>query len=988
LCSSSLVALHTAVRSIRDGECEQAVVAGVHLAMSPQYFQLGSRLRSFSPSNALRPFDAGADGFVPGEGVVTVVVKPLRAALRDGDRIRGVIKGSAVNHGGRTSGLTVPSSAAQQEVISAALGDAGVSVESIGLVEAHGTGTGLGDPIEVEGLTRAWRAMTQRSQFCAIGSLKGNVGHLEPAAGLAGLVKVLLAFEHEVIPPSLHVVRPNDHIHFEQTPFYLADRARRWPRGHQPRRAAVSAFGMGGVNAHVIIEEPPTAPARETVAQDSYVVRVSAADETAVRSLADAYADRFDAAGDEWETADLCHTANTGRSPLEFQTAVHGHSAAELAAGLRSVAAGSVPVARVDIDLTAEEAASRTGAATAPRRPADAAALAGAGYAHVDWASLSAAGARVTGLPTYPFARRSFWHTTDPAGTPLPAPTGGGAVRVEWRPRELEPATAAGPVTVRLVAADPTIVHALTRALNGRGVTVAEPGRQAEAVLVVDAPGSRAEQDGQIHDLSAFWAELGGLVKTLPAHGKLLWAGFHDVAVHPGERGGLPPERAAMAMAVRAAGAESRKPTAVVHLDPADPVEVQADRLAAEFGALVAGTAAGSDDGTAVAAYRRGVRYTPEPAPASPGPAYTLPTDGYYLVTGGLGAVGLHLTERLIDRGARRVGIVGRSAVDAERSASLRGLAGRAEVEYLACDVSDPAALAAAAEQLGRRWGRLVGVVHSSGGVNPFGAMHRRPWSDAEKVLAPKVAGSLNVVRLAKDQVADFAVLVSSIAGTQALAGRGLVDYSLANAYQLALAERENGAVTTVTAHAWPNWTGIGMKADASFSAAYSISADQALDAFCDHLRSGGAVIFPGSAPPTPPEVASSVESAPTTARTETPFVATPAHAGQHSAEMRARVREAFLHVLGEDPGDRPLPELGLDSLVIAELTTALEQRSGLTVDPSLLMRARTAEDIASGLAAHEAPASHRPPTPDHDDMPVPALSALLRPLLNHGGQR
>ncbi|MFJ5807561.1 amino acid adenylation domain-containing protein, partial [Streptomyces sp. NPDC093093] len=200
LCSSSLVALHTAVRSIRDGECEQAVVAGVHLAMSPQYFQLGSRLRSFSPSNALRPFDAGADGFVPGEGVVTVVVKPLRTAVRDGDRIRGVIKGSAVNHGGRTSGLTVPSSAAQQEVITAALRDAGVSVDSIGLVEAHGTGTGLGDPIEVEGLTRAWRGVTGRSQFCAIGSLKGNVGHLEPAAGLAGLVKVLLAMEHGVVP--------------------------------------------------------------------------------------------------------------------------------------------------------------------------------------------------------------------------------------------------------------------------------------------------------------------------------------------------------------------------------------------------------------------------------------------------------------------------------------------------------------------------------------------------------------------------------------------------------------------------------------------------------------------------------------------------------------------------------------------------------------------------------------------------------------------
>ncbi|WP_405789790.1 SDR family NAD(P)-dependent oxidoreductase [Streptomyces sp. NBC_01367] len=1002
LCSSSLVALHTAVRSIRNGECEQAIVAGVRVAMSPLHYVAMRNLRALSPSGASRPFDAGADGFVPGEGVVTVVVKPLRAALRDGDRVRGVIKGSAVNHGGRTSGLTVPSSAAQQEVISAALRDAGVSAESIGLVEAHGTGTGLGDPIEIEGLTRAWRGVTERSQFCAVGSLKGNVGHLEPAAGLAGLVKVLLAMEHGVVPPSLHVVRPNDHIRFEETPFYLADRAVEWPRNGGPRRAAVSAFGMGGVNAHVIVEEPPVLPVRGVPAQDSHVVRVSAADEAALRSLAGAYADRFDAVRDDWETADLCHTANTGRSPLEFQTAVHGRTAAELATALRSVAAGSIRPARVDIDLTVEAAAIRTGSAAAPHRPAGAAELAGAGYAHIDWPALSTTGARATDLPTYPFARESYWHTTDPeVAAPGPAPAvGAGAVRVEWRVREPAPVPATVPAAVRLVTADPEIGHALTKTLRDRGVTVVESGRQADAAIVIDAPGSR---NSRPLDLSGFWAELSGLMTTLPAHGTLLWAGFHDAAVHPDERGSLRPERAAMAMAVRAAGAEGRKPTAIVHLDPADPVEVLADRLAAEYAALGAGTAAEADGGTVVVAHRRGVRYTPHPVPAPPGAPYALPTDGYCLVTGGLGAVGLRLTERLIDRGAKRIGIIGRSVVDPAHSAPLRELAARAEVEYVPCDVSDPAALAAVAGQLGRRWGRLVGVVHSSGGVNPFGAMHRRPWSDAEKVLAPKVPGSLNVVRLAKEEGADFAVLVSSIAGTQALAGRGLVDYSLANAYQLALAERESDAVTTVTAHAWPNWTGIGMKADASFSAAHSIGVEQALDAFFDHLRSGGAVIFPGSTTASPAEAAQPVAfvgAAPVQTRAGAPVVPAPVRAGHDGAGMRARVRDAFVQVLGEDPGERPLPGLGLDSLVIAELTTALEQRSGLTVDPSLLMRARTADDIAAGLAAHEAPAAHevssaheapaphRPPTPDHDDVPASALSALLRPLLQRDGQR
>ncbi|OEJ94011.1 SDR family oxidoreductase [Streptomyces thermolilacinus] len=1024
LCSSSLVALHTAVRSIRAGECEQAVVAGVRVAMSPLHYIAMRNLRALSPSGRSRPFDSGADGFVPGEGVVTVVLKPLWAALRDGDRVRGVIRGSAVNHGGRTSGLTVPSSAAQSEVVSAALADAGVPVESIGLVEAHGTGTSLGDPIEVEGLTRAWRAVTDRSQFCAIGSLKSNVGHLEPAAGLAGLVKVLLSMERGVVPPSLHVGRPNDHIRFEDTPFYLADGVKEGPRPESgPRRGAVSAFGMGGVNAHVIVEEPPPAPDREVLVPESFVVRVSGADEGAVRTLAAAYADRFDAARDAVETADLCHTANTGRSPLEFQSAVPGRSAAELAAALRSVADGTLPVARVDIDLTADAAAALSGTTAAPGRPVGAAALASAGYAHIDWAGLSAVGARVTDLPTYPFAGTPFWRGPDEADSPEHAetPAGGGqpgtaAVRVGWRARALPPAASGGPATVSLAAADPGIGEALAGLLRDRGVTVVAPGTPADAALVV---GARDSRDADPSELSSFWAELSGLMRALPQGSGVLWASFGGAGIHPGGQGGHggpDPVRAATAMAVRAAGAEGRRPTAVVHLDPADPAGAQAAHLAAELAALTSGTPdAATDAGTTVAAYRQGVRYVPETVPAPPRRPYSLPAEGYCLVTGGLGAVGLRLTERLIARGARRVAVVGRSALDATRARALRGLAGGgAEVEYLPCDVSDPAALAAVADRLGRRWGRLVGVVHASGGVNPFGAMHRRPWSDAEKVLAPKVAGSLHVVRLAKEQRADFAVLVSSIAGTQALAGRGLVDYSLANAFQLALAEREDDEVTAVTAHAWPNWTGIGMKAGDTFSAAYSIGAEEALDAFFGHLRSGGAVVFPGTSPAPartepapaaqpaqafPASQPSPVTPATPAARAESP-VAGPRGAGarRDTTAMRARVRDAFLHVLGEDPGDRPLQGLGLDSLMIAELTTALERGGGPAVDPSLLMRARTADDIAAELAVlpdpavpADLPASPGPArafAPDHDGAAASTLSALLRPLLDRDGQR
>ncbi|WP_314252023.1 polyketide synthase [Streptomyces sp. DSM 40907] len=345
LCSSSLVALHSALQHLRTGDIDTAVIGAVHAGISPEYFRSMGDLMALSPRHRSRAFDSTADGFVPGEGAVAVVLRRYDDALRDGDRIRGVVKGAAVNHGGRTTRYSAPSPRAQADVISAALRDAGVSAESIGLVEAHGTGTGLGDPIEIEGLTRAWRGLTERSQFCAVGSLKGNVGHLEPAAGLAGLVKVLLAMEHGVVPPSLHVVRPNDHIRFEETPFYLADRPVEWPRSGGPRRAAVSAFGMGGVNAHVIVEEPPVVPVREVLAQDSYVVRVSSADEAGLRSLAGGYADELDGASAE-KLGDFAFTANAGRAGHRFRAVVQGVDAGELTAGLRNLAAGRAPVSR------------------------------------------------------------------------------------------------------------------------------------------------------------------------------------------------------------------------------------------------------------------------------------------------------------------------------------------------------------------------------------------------------------------------------------------------------------------------------------------------------------------------------------------------------------------------------------------------------------------------------------------------------------------
>ncbi|GGP71214.1 SDR family NAD(P)-dependent oxidoreductase [Streptomyces sindenensis] len=261
MCSSSLVAVHQACASIRSGECEVALAGGVNVMTHPSKYVQLSQGGFLSTDGRCRAFGEGGDGYVPGEGVGAVVLKSLSRARADGDHVYAVIKGSAVNSGGRTSGYSVPNPQAQAAVISEALAAAAVSPRDISYVEAHGTGTALGDPIEITGLTKAYRLATQDRQFCGIGSVKSNIGHLESAAGIAALTKVVLQMRHRQLVPSLHTATLNPLIDFGSTPFSVQRRLSEWesPAG-VPRRAGVSAFGAGGTNAHLILEEAPPEP--------------------------------------------------------------------------------------------------------------------------------------------------------------------------------------------------------------------------------------------------------------------------------------------------------------------------------------------------------------------------------------------------------------------------------------------------------------------------------------------------------------------------------------------------------------------------------------------------------------------------------------------------------------------------------------------------------------------------------------------------------
>lgn len=335
-CSTSLVAVHLACQSLLNGECSMALAGGVTIVLPQRAGYLPQDGGLTSPDGHCRPFDARAGGIVGGSGAGLVLLKRLSDALADGDSVRAVIKGSAINNDGSLKvGYTAPSIEGQAAVIAEAQAVAGVHPESISYIETHGTATTLGDPIEIAALTQAFRAQTNARQLCAIGSVKSNIGHLDTAAGVAGLIKTVSALEHGELPPSLNYERPNPEIDFARSPFYVNAQLQEWPRREgKPRRAGVSSFGMGGTNAHLVLEEAPSV-VREKTADDWQVLLLSArsADSLAAakQRLATHLTDH-----PELELADVAYTLQVGRHDFAHRAAVVCRSVAEAAAALRS----------------------------------------------------------------------------------------------------------------------------------------------------------------------------------------------------------------------------------------------------------------------------------------------------------------------------------------------------------------------------------------------------------------------------------------------------------------------------------------------------------------------------------------------------------------------------------------------------------------------------------------------------------------------------
>ncbi len=321
-CSSTLVAIHLACQALRKGECETAIAGGVKLILLPVDNNPQNGIGIESSSGVTRSFDEYSDGTGFGEGVAAIVLKPLKKAIEDRDNIYSIIKGSAVNQDGTSMGITAPNAQAQSDVIIRAWKDAKIDPETISYIEAHGTGTNLGDPVEIDGIEMAFAQYTNKKQFCAVSSVKTNIGHLDSAAGIAGLLKAVLSLKHKELFPSLHFDRPNQKINFENSPVYINDSLEKWENHGGPRRCGISSFGLSGTNCHLVLEEPPRIKSipEESPGCSYHIFTLSSQNINGLMEQLGNYEKYLNREG-EVSLGSLCSTANTGRGHYNFRLA-------------------------------------------------------------------------------------------------------------------------------------------------------------------------------------------------------------------------------------------------------------------------------------------------------------------------------------------------------------------------------------------------------------------------------------------------------------------------------------------------------------------------------------------------------------------------------------------------------------------------------------------------------------------------------------------
>jgi acyl transferase domain-containing protein/enoyl-CoA hydratase/carnithine racemase/acyl carrier protein len=1001
-CSSSLVALAQACDSLVSGDTEMALAGGVYVMAGPEMHIRTAQAGMLSPNGRCFTFDQRADGFVPGEGVGVVVVKRLADAERDGDVIYGVIDGWGVNQDGKTNGITAPNPESQTRLMQDVYEKFGIDAANIQLVEAHGTATKLGDPIEVEGLKISFRKHTRKNAFCALGSVKSNIGHCLTAAGIAGVIKLMLALKHRQLPPTVNYEQLNEHIDLTGSPFYVNDRLQEWTLdGAARRQAAISSFGFSGTNAHLVIGEyTPAAGVRRTSAGTVIIPLSARTAEQLEQKTRDLL--QFLRREPSTDVADLAYTLQVGRQPMDERLGFVVSSTAELVEKLDAYLQGQrdgscrarVERGRSPLSIAGQDddvKAAIVEKYLAGRNLSRIAELWANGV-EPDWKRLyGEVTPRRISLPVYPFAKDRYWiETSGEAGVVTPRRVlrplllrkrSRGNVHVQPR----GPASRAPGEEIGLVLATPVWERAL-----GESASVVEYGEH-HVVMFGRSTADAERLKSLLPDVQCMVLEAGeqNIAERYTAFAAACFARLQSILRRTLDRKVLfqvvirDSEQTLLAGVsglLRTAGMENpRLAGQVVIASGGMAAEELASRLQEE-------NSRGLDPLVRYQGEVRQILQWQELAIGQQQAPVPFKDQGIYLITGGLGGLGLLFAKDILEKAAgARVVLTGRAAASPEVQARLEdALAAHAgQAGYRQVDLSDLQQVEQLIVTIREEYGRLDGVLHCAGMM-----ITDRPIADNDgiafaRVLEPKVAGTVHLDQATRNVQLDFFVLFSSVSSVTGNAGTG--DYAAANGFLDGFASWRNGLAAAGERHGrtlainWPVWQSGGMHITAAdeqrllhATGMQPMRTATGLEAFYRSLASshGQVLVVEGIRS----RIASwylhqprAVDPAPPT-RSET------TGARISADELRQRLNVMIGTVLGIKPSavdvDQAFVELGLDSFLGAALVSAINKELGTEISHLTVFDHPTVRQLAlhldQQLPAREpevVPAT-RPPAP------------------------
>ncbi|MEA5576032.1 SDR family NAD(P)-dependent oxidoreductase [Anabaena sp. UHCC 0451] len=843
-CSSSLVAIHRAIESIRQGSCEMALAGGVNIIANPQLVMAAAQGGMLSEDGRCKTFDQSANGYVRGEGVGAILLKPLAKAIADKDSIYAVIRGSAENHGGRATSPTAPNPVAQQELLISAYTQAGVAPETVGYIEAHGTGTPLGDPIEFNGLKSAFAQLYQQNgkspadkPHCALGSVKTNIGHLEAAAGISGVLKVLLMIKHRLIPGNSHLQEPNPYIQLTGSPFYLAKDTQAWTALHDetqnpiPRRAGVSSFGIGGSNVHLVLEEYVAEPVAKLDSGEPALIILSAKNKQSLveiaRNLHEFLIDSHKSALEPLRLCDIAYTLQIGREEMEYRLGFVAASIAELEQKLAvftstqgenqdlyegNTKGNKDTLEAFESDDDLQEMLAKW---IEDRKFAKILKLWVKGLS-VNWNQLNhGKSPRRISLPSYPFARESYWIPASVQPLPIPdqssvspalseATTGVLMCQPVWK----EKAAPVKPDSVVLAALDYS--------------------QHLILFCEMDAPAGlqdRLSQGGVCHALEAQGEDLAlsyqSLCEQVFTHLKEILANkpkgkvFVQIVIpspRKDDNQGASCLFTGLAALLKTAHLEN--PKIIGQLIEIDTDDQLIQRLQENS----------QSPADVQVRYRHGRRevISWEEIPFSEPKLPHIPwkEGGVYLITGGAGGLGL-IFAREIARRVQNPTIIlsGRSGLSQEKQSQLQQEAKLlgARIEYRQTDVSQQKQVDELIQGILCDFAKLDGILHAAGLIRDS-FMIQKIAAQFQQVLAPKVCGTVYLDQASKEINLDFFILFSS--GVAVLGNAGQADYAAANAFMDAYADYRHGLFVANQRFGrslsinWPLWQEGGMNVD------------------------------------------------------------------------------------------------------------------------------------------------------------------------------